>query len=186
MRISRTRKGPRGSSATRAISASRPGRTAREGGDDRRPQLVEGGVVVRGAEPVVDPQQDLVAAEADAVRGGVGLDVGGDPVGGLDGGGEALLERPLALPLALVEDAGPSLAEVEGAVGLVADEHDARPVGDVRVVGHVDRGCRRARAAGSSRGTAGRRSSEDDHAGVLGVELGPDADDVGGGRGRHA
>ena len=49
----------------------------REGGDAARR---ERRVVGRGAEAVVDPQQDLVAVEADAARGGVRLDVGGNIV----------------------------------------------------------------------------------------------------------
>ncbi len=63
----------------------------------------------------------------------------GQAVGRLDGRGDPLLEGALALALALVQDPGAPLAEVERAVGLVADEHHAGPVRHVGVVGDVDR-----------------------------------------------
>jgi hypothetical protein len=47
--------------------------------------------------------RSIVAAEADALRRRVGLDVVGQGVGGGDGGGEPVLDGAGPLPLALVE-----------------------------------------------------------------------------------
>ena len=112
-------------------------------GEERLEVGVDGGerrLVVRGEQAVVDAEDDFVGAEADAAERRVGLELRGGLERGAEDGGQALAERRRAGDrlLADVEHAGAVLLVVEVDVRLVRDEHGARPVGHVVVVGDVD------------------------------------------------
>jgi threonine aldolase len=98
--------------------------------------LGEGRLAGGRAQPIVDPEQELVGAEAQLAVERL-LQHGGRVQGAAEGVAEPCLGRG-GLALAAVQQPGAAVGVVDEVVAVVADEGHAGALGDVGVVGHVD------------------------------------------------